>query len=232
MKRSLLSGVACAALALGISTAQAQEVWQMQSTYPGSLTQLGTLGKWVAERITAVTDGEIVVEFQEPGAIVPALEVFDAVASGAVETGWSTPGYWAGKVPALQFMSAVPFGPEAGEYLAWMKFGGGQDMMDEIYARLGPPEDSHPNALLDAISTWAGTFDVTPLVDVELRTYPWQHRYTRDEWLDQLPTHSNHRVMDPAALEALLDAVGALIDDHGGSVVSHCDTTVLLALRA
>ena len=133
MRRFLMSGVACAALTLGASSAGAQETWQMQSTYPGSLTQLGTLGKWVAERITAVTDGQIVVEFQEPGAIVPALEVFDAVASGAVETGWSTPGYWAGKVSSLQLFASVPFGPEAGEYLAWLKFGGGREIFDEIY---------------------------------------------------------------------------------------------------
>ncbi len=135
MSRFLMSGVACAALLYGSFATQAQEVWQMQSTYPGSLTQLGTLGKHVAEVITNITDGEITVEFQEPGAIVPALEVFDAVASGAVETGWSTPGYWAGKVPALQLFAAVPFGPEAGEYLAWIKFGGGREMFEEIYHR-------------------------------------------------------------------------------------------------
>lgn len=135
MRKLLVSTVAAAALALGAGAAGAQETWQMQSTYPGSLTQLGTLGKWVAERITAVTDGEITVEFQEPGAIVPALEVFDAVASGAVETGWSTPGYWAGKVPSLQLFAAIPFGPEAGEYLAWIKFGGGKELFDEIYHR-------------------------------------------------------------------------------------------------
>lgn len=132
MRRILACGVAVAALSFGTSTASA-ETWQMQSTYPGSLTQLGTLGKWVAERVTAITDGDITVEFQEPGAIVPALEVFDAVASGAVETGWSTPGYWAGKVPSLQLFAAVPFGPEAGEYLAWIKFGGGKALFDEIY---------------------------------------------------------------------------------------------------
>ncbi len=122
-----------AGLALGASNAGAQEVWQMQSTYPGSLTQLGTLGKWVAERVEQVTAGDVVIEFQEPGALVPALETFDAVASGAVEAGWSTPGYWAGKVPALQLFAAVPFGPEAGEYLAWIKFGGGKEIFDEIY---------------------------------------------------------------------------------------------------
>jgi TRAP-type mannitol/chloroaromatic compound transport system substrate-binding protein len=52
--------------------------------------------------VTRITDGQIELVFQEPGAIVPALEVFDAVGTGAVEAGWSTPGYWAGRVPALQ----------------------------------------------------------------------------------------------------------------------------------
>ncbi|MEJ8571179.1 TRAP transporter substrate-binding protein [Microbaculum marinum] len=109
----------------------------MQSTYPGSLTQLGTLGKYVAERLAIVTDGDVELVFQEPGALVPALEVFDAISSGAVEAGWSTPGYWAGKVPALQLFAAVPFGPQAGEYLAWLKFGGGKELFEEIYHKYG-----------------------------------------------------------------------------------------------
>ncbi len=131
--------LAVSALALGVGLAGAAnaEQWNFQSTYAGSLTQLGTLGKYVAEQLKVVTDGEIELVFQEPGALVPALEVFDAVASGAVEAGWSTPGYWAGKVPALQLMAAVPFGPQAGEYIAWMKFGGGKELFDEIYGKYG-----------------------------------------------------------------------------------------------
>jgi TRAP-type mannitol/chloroaromatic compound transport system substrate-binding protein len=134
MKNGLFGTIAAVGLAFGVQ-AQAAENWNLQSTYPGSLTQLGTIGKQIAERITLVTGGEITVTFQEPGAIVPALEVFDAVSTGAVEAGWSTPGYWAGKVPALPLFAAVPFGPQAGEYLAWMKYGGGYEMMDEIYQR-------------------------------------------------------------------------------------------------
>lgn len=125
-----------AALALASGSAAA-DTWQLQSTYAGSLTQLGTLGKRIAEQITAVTGGEITVEFKDPGGVVPALESFDAVATGAVEASWSTPGYWAGKVPALQLFGAVPFGPSAGEYLAWIKFGGGAEIFDEIYQANG-----------------------------------------------------------------------------------------------
>jgi TRAP-type mannitol/chloroaromatic compound transport system substrate-binding protein len=130
MKRILTTTALVAAVAAG--AAEAQQVWNLQSTYPGSLTQLGTLGIRIAEQITAITGGEITVVFQNPGAVVPALEVFDAVGSGAVQAGWSTPGYWAGRVPALQLLAAVPFGPQAGEYLAWLKFGGGQELLDEL----------------------------------------------------------------------------------------------------
>jgi len=132
-----LLAVSALALGVGLAGAAKAEQWNMQSTYPGSLTQLGTLGKHVAEQLKLVSNGEVELVFQEPGALVPALEVFDAVASGAVETGWSTPGYWAGKVPALQLFAAVPFGPQAGEYIAWLKFGGGKELFEEIYHEQG-----------------------------------------------------------------------------------------------
>jgi len=129
---------ALALAALAVTPASAQAVkWDMQSTYPGSLTQLGTLGKRIDAEILKVSGGEIQITFQEPGAVVPALETFDAVATGAVDAGWSTPGYWAGKVPSLQLFAAVPFGPSAGEYLGWYYFGGGQPMFEEIYGRHG-----------------------------------------------------------------------------------------------
>jgi TRAP-type mannitol/chloroaromatic compound transport system substrate-binding protein len=136
-----IKGLGAAAIALSLAAPAMAELdsinWDMQSTYPGSLTQLGTLGKEIEARLAAVSGGEINVTFQEPGAIVPALEAFDAVSSGAVQAGWSTPGYWTGKDTSLALFAAVPFGPRASEYYAWMKFGGGQELMDEIYGEYG-----------------------------------------------------------------------------------------------
>jgi len=139
MRKTLTAlGAVALTASFALSSADARPVrWDMQSTYPGSLTQLGTLGKRIDEQIALVSDGDIRITFQEPGAIVPALEVFDAVASGAVDAGWSTPGYWAGKVPSLQLFAAVPFGPSAPEYLAWYYFGGGRDMFYDIYGQHG-----------------------------------------------------------------------------------------------
>ncbi|MBC2858146.1 TRAP transporter substrate-binding protein [Stappia sp. 28M-7] len=139
--KSFISAVAVtASLAIGATSpavALDKLDWDLQSTYPGSLTQLGTLGKLVSERLAAVSGGEINLKFQEPGAIVPALEAFDAVASGAVQAAWSTPGYWTGKDSSLALFAAVPFGPSAPEYVAWLKFGGGQELLDEIYGSYG-----------------------------------------------------------------------------------------------
>ncbi|MGQ0774221.1 MAG: methyltransferase domain-containing protein [Pseudonocardiales bacterium] len=53
---------------------------------------------------------------------------------------------------------------------------------------------------------------------VELRSYPWQRIYRRDEWLDQLPTHSNHRTLPPEILGAVLAGIGAAVDRLGGQI--------------
>ncbi|MGH7314427.1 MAG: TRAP transporter substrate-binding protein [Candidatus Rokuibacteriota bacterium] len=79
--------------------------------------------------------GTLDLRFFEPGALVPALECFDAVSKGAIESCWTTPGYHTGKYPALAFFTTVPFGPQLGEFLAWKWFGGGNKLRDEIYAK-------------------------------------------------------------------------------------------------
>ena len=108
-------------------------VWRMASAYSGDLPQLGSLAKRASQNIWKVSNGEIEIKFFGPGTLVPSSEMFDAVASGAIDAAYSTPGAWADKEPALQLFSGVPFGPSSSEYLAWIYFGGGQQLLDEIY---------------------------------------------------------------------------------------------------
>ncbi|MFC3228128.1 TRAP transporter substrate-binding protein [Marinibaculum pumilum] len=135
MRKLLISTAAILAMAgAAIAPASAEPVrLKMASTYPSSLTQLGTLGKILEKNVNTASGGEIEIKFFEPGALVPALEVFDAIKNGSVDAGWSTPGYWQGKEPALALFAAVPFGPSAGEYGGWLLTGGGEDLMNEIY---------------------------------------------------------------------------------------------------
>ncbi|RMF02005.1 MAG: TRAP transporter substrate-binding protein [Alphaproteobacteria bacterium] len=138
MKKVLGAAVLTAAVALsGGQPADAKVRLKMGSTFPSKLVQLGAMGKQLEETVDKVSGGDIKLKFFEPGALVPALELFDAVKSGSVDAAWSTPGYWQGKEPALALFSAVPFGPSTGEYSAWLFFGGGEKLMQKIYDKHG-----------------------------------------------------------------------------------------------
>ncbi|HRD77859.1 MAG TPA: TRAP transporter substrate-binding protein, partial [Hyphomicrobiaceae bacterium] len=66
------------------------------------------------------------------GALVPAGQYFDAVSTGALDMAWSSVGFFTGREIAFALFSSVPFGPESGEYLGWMREGGGEKLMQDI----------------------------------------------------------------------------------------------------
>ncbi|MEM7747482.1 MAG: TRAP transporter substrate-binding protein [Pseudomonadota bacterium] len=136
--KTVVSALACAAFVAIPATesfAQKRVKWKMQSAFGSSLPHLGTSGTRFAANVKEATDGKFQIKFEEPGALVPALECFDAASKGSVESCWTTPGYHAGKFPAASFFTAVPFGPGFGEYQAWKRFGNGDKMRNELYAQ-------------------------------------------------------------------------------------------------
>ena len=66
---------------------------------------------------------------------------------------------------------------------------------------------------------------------VDVKTYRHEMNYTNESWLDQLPTHSDHASLDPAHLARLSAAVGAEIDQAGGSILVRYDTCLVSAYR-
>ncbi|MFQ5849517.1 MAG: TRAP transporter substrate-binding protein [Candidatus Binatia bacterium] len=109
--------------------------WKMASSYAASLTILGHAGVYFTERVKEVTDGRIQIKFFDPGKLVPALQIFEAVSTGAVDAGFAASGYWIGKIPAAPIFSSVPFGPDTSEYLAWMFEGHGLELWRGLYAK-------------------------------------------------------------------------------------------------
>jgi hypothetical protein len=61
--------------------------------------------------------------------------------------------------------------------------------------------------------------------------FPWARTYERDEWLAQLVSRSDHAALEPAIRDRLFEAVGAAIDDHGGSFVMNFETVLITAVR-
>ncbi len=109
--------------------------WKMASAFPGEMPVAGVLAQTVSNRLKIISNGKIDIEFHEPGALVPALDLFDAVGSGAVELGFASPILWGGKSPAFELFGAVPFGPDTEEFLAWLNAGGGKKYYSELYNR-------------------------------------------------------------------------------------------------
>ncbi|SDH91199.1 Ubiquinone/menaquinone biosynthesis C-methylase UbiE [Sinosporangium album] len=70
----------------------------------------------------------------------------------------------------------------------------------------------------------AGAFD-----DPEQWRFDWQRSYTRDEWLDQLPTSGEAARIPPAAMEELLAGFGAAIDTMGGAFTMRYAAVVVTA---
>ena len=140
-RRKFLSGAALSGAILGapaIARAQSKATfnWKMTNAYgpgapfyvtgPGSPTDF-------CEMVGKLSGGRLTIQHFAAGELIPALEGFDAVSSGTVEMNAANSYFWAGKVPAAQFFTCVPFGLNFQGQNAWIYHGGGLQLWEELY---------------------------------------------------------------------------------------------------
>ena len=111
--------------------------WKMVTSVPPNLPVNRETVQKFAQDVEIMSRGRLKIKIFEGGELIPSLQAFDAVSQGSVELAHSGSYYWAGKVPAAQFMAAVPFGMKSNGMLAWLYAGGGLDLWREIYAPFG-----------------------------------------------------------------------------------------------
>ncbi|MDH5752601.1 MAG: TRAP transporter substrate-binding protein, partial [Deltaproteobacteria bacterium] len=117
------------------AAASARIDWKMASAFEGSVPLMGTGGVYFSETLEKASGGAVRIRFNNPGELVPALDVFAATSEGRVDAAWSAAGYWSEKIPAASLFTGVPFGPDTSEFLAWLYHGGGLRIWQEIYGR-------------------------------------------------------------------------------------------------
>jgi len=132
-KAWLAGALALGLAAAGGAAAQEKVRWKLGSSYASSLDVIGQNVKNYVENVRIMSGENLDIRFYEPGALVPALQVFDAVSAGSIEASYTSPGFHAGKFPAAAFFASVPFGPSVNEYIAWMWFAGGGELYRELY---------------------------------------------------------------------------------------------------
>jgi TRAP-type mannitol/chloroaromatic compound transport system substrate-binding protein len=155
MRTVSIAGVAGAMMASFTGNADAVERlnWKMQSAFGSKLSIIGEVAARYEDIVKDISEGAMKIKFFEPNALVPVLQGFDAVQQGSIDALWGTAGYHVGKFPALSFYTAVPFGPRAGELLAWMNYGGGDEIYNELYAENGV-KGLHCSAIAPETSGW------------------------------------------------------------------------------
>jgi hypothetical protein len=67
--------------------------------------------------------------------------------------------------------------------------------------------------------------------DVDQWRFDWEQSYTRDQWLDLLPTTGGLTQLRADQLAEVLDAVGSAIDSLGGRFTMHYTTLAATAVR-
>jgi SAM-dependent methyltransferase len=87
----------------------------------------------------------------------------------------------------------------------------------EVYRRAAPSLPFNPFAVADpyaSVAEKATTGLDTAFGTPEVWRYSWEHEYTREDWLDQVPTAGGHGLLPPDELKALVEGLGEVIGER------------------
>jgi SAM-dependent methyltransferase len=109
----------------------------------------------------------------------------------------------------------------------------------EVYRTVQPGLPFNPQAARSALESYQimcdtaadGVRAAAAFGEPEQWRFDWERLYTRDEWLDQVPTMGGHTRLPADKLAELLAGMGAAIDAHGGEFTMNYATVVVTATR-
>lgn len=135
MKITNLAITTIITLSIGATSGLAEDkkvLLKVPTAYTTNLVGLGTPLVSFKKTVESISS-TIKVKIYEPNKLIAPFEILDAVSDGKVNAGWAYAGYWKGKIPSAAIFSAVPFGPEAPEFIAWMYKGNGLKLYQKMY---------------------------------------------------------------------------------------------------
>ena len=147
-RRKFLGGAAMATAAAitapSVVKAQGPINMRWQSTWP-SKDIFHEYALDFGKRVNDMTGGDLKIEVLPAGAVVPAFQLLDAVSKGVLDGGHGVLVYHYGKQQALALWGSGPgYGMDANMLLAWHKYGGGKELLNEIFTSIGANVVSFP----------------------------------------------------------------------------------------
>ncbi|MFF3326153.1 class I SAM-dependent methyltransferase [Streptomyces sp. NPDC002889] len=164
----------------------------------------------------------------------PGGRKFDAVVSGQT---WHWVDPVAGAAKAAQALR--PGGPLAVFWNTGRPVSELAESFAEVYRRVMPDSLAAHQWTTPAVDGYSALYtraadgirEVGAFGEPEQWRFAWERSYTRDEWLDQLPTTGGHTRLPPAELEEVLAGIGAAIDAVGGGFTMRYATVAVTAAR-
>lgn len=135
IRLSAIAGLALTASLVTSAFAGDAKVIHVASTFPLSLPLFSEAVGRLSEQVDSLTGGEVQLVFHVPGNLAPASETVNRVTTGEIAAAWSTAGQFAAHDSAFELLSAIPFGPDTIEYMAWLFEGGGLTLSRELFAK-------------------------------------------------------------------------------------------------
>ncbi len=140
-RRDFLKGAGVGALTTGGLLAGAPAIasnrrirWRMVTAWPPNFPIFQEGVERFAAAVNRMSDGQLTIQVHAGGQLVPPMETFSAVSRGTVQCGHSASYYWAGRLPAAEFFTTMPFGMNTHEMNAWFHAGDGLELWREVYA--------------------------------------------------------------------------------------------------
>jgi len=138
LKSAVTASVGAGALAApAFAQAPAVTSLRFQSTWPAK-DIFHEMATDFAKKVNDMAGGELKIEVLPAGSVVPAFGLFEAISKGTLDGGHGILGYHYGKQNALALWNSGPmFGMDAHMLMAWHKYGGGQQLLNKLYASIG-----------------------------------------------------------------------------------------------
>ncbi|NBT76153.1 MAG: TRAP transporter substrate-binding protein [Betaproteobacteria bacterium] len=136
LKGTAAAGAGAAALSFPMVSHAQTVSMRFQSTWPAK-DIFHEYANDYAAKVNAMSGGRLKIEVLPAGSVVKAFDLLDAVSSGTLDGGHGVVAYWYGKSSALALWGSGPaFGMDANMLLAWHEYGGGKELLNEVYSGL------------------------------------------------------------------------------------------------
>lgn len=110
---------------------------KLAETWPSNFPIFGDTTKNFKKLAEDMSAGRLKIQIDSKNKHKSALGIFDFVKSGQYDLGHSGSYYWKGKDINTLFFTSMPFGMTAAEQHSWFEYGGGNELMAEVYSKHG-----------------------------------------------------------------------------------------------